>query len=116
MFRRCTGFVFFLVVINLTLSCRSKAIKPLSTDNSTVKYLKQYFVPVTVVDYKNLDGCEYLLVKENGEKLQAVNLADSLKKDQLKLWIRYVPEKGMGICMAGEMIRLADCKPYEKNK
>ncbi len=68
--------------------------------------VKGKFIPVTVTDYSGLDGCSFLLIKENGEKLQPVNLPDSLKRDQLRIRITFVPESAMGICMAGQMVRI----------
>ena len=64
------------------------------------------FIPVTVTDFSGLDGCTFLLLKENGEKLQPVNLPDSLQKDKLRIRITFVPEHAMGICMAGQMVRI----------
>lgn len=63
-------------------------------------------VRVTVKDSRSLDGCEFLLIKENGEQLQAINLPDSVMIDHMELFVTFVVEKSMSTCMAGQIVRL----------
>jgi hypothetical protein len=68
---------------------------------------------VTVKDYRDLDGCQYLLVLENGEKLQPQQLDEKFKTDSTKLYVKYKKIEGMSICMAGMMVELTDVKPAQ---
>jgi hypothetical protein len=63
-------------------------------------------IQATVVDYRELDGCEYLIELQDGTKLQPVNLDNKYKKDQLKVRITWKNFDGAGICMTGTMVEL----------
>jgi hypothetical protein len=45
----------------------------------------------------------------DGKKLQPYNLSDEFKKDQLTVWVKYVPKKNVfNSCMAGQVVELSD--------
>jgi hypothetical protein len=87
-------------------ACAKKTATTVTVNEKPDKYAG--YIPVMVKDYKKLDGCEFLLIRENGEKLQPVNLPDSLKRDGINIRILFKPENKAGICMAGKMILLTD--------
>ncbi len=61
----------------------------------------------TVINY-TVDGCSWLLILEDGTKLQPENLAPEFQKNNLKVWISYELKKGgSSICMTGKMVTLA---------
>lgn len=60
----------------------------------------------TVIDYRELDGCEFLIELQDGTKLQPVKLDERFRKDKLKVWITWKKYQGAGICMAGTMVEL----------
>lgn len=93
--------LYMLLLVCIAACAQRSQIKSEPAKTGVEKY-----IPVTVIDYRNLDGCDFLLVKENGERLQPLNLADSLKKEGLKIRITYTIEESMGICMAGKMVRI----------
>lgn len=47
------------------------------------------FVTATVVLHNEASGCPVLLEFENGEKLDPINLDESLAKDQTLLWVKF---------------------------
>lgn len=61
---------------------------------------------VQVVDYRELDGCTFLLELENGEKLQPVNLDKQYQVAGKKLYVTWKNYDGMSICMSGKMVEL----------
>jgi len=63
-------------------------------------------VIVTVIDYRELDGCEFLLVMDNQQKLQPDNLPEEFKKDGTQLRVLFKYTDGMSVCMAGKMVSL----------
>lgn len=67
---------------------------------------------VIVKDYRDLDGCQYLLLiegkKEN--KLHPLNLDPEYFEDGLELKVRYKKKPVATTCMAGETIELLEVK------
>lgn len=61
---------------------------------------------VTVRDYRELDGCTFLLETEEGRFLQPNNLDEPLQKEGLKLGVSYKKIKTPSICMKGEPVEL----------
>ena len=95
-----TTGLFFL------LSCKSNQVK---TEKEKSDSLPPGTVAVTVKDFKGLDGCSFLLQVNDTLKYEPVELADSLKQDGLKLYIRYQTVKDhMSICMAGMPVRITE--------
>lgn len=109
-----SSLISIVLLLFLTLSCSKKnvpvsGVKNESTEQKTVErdYEKEKFVRATVVDMTGLDGCQFLLKLEDGEKLEPINLDPAYKKDGLPIWIRYIYPKGsMSICMVGKMVKL----------
>ncbi len=64
----------------------------------------------TLKDFTGLDGCGFLIVLDNGEKLQAVKYHDNKKiqlKDGQRIKIGYKEvDNQMSICMAGKMVEV----------
>ena len=59
-------------------------------------------------DYSGLDGCQWM-IESNGKKYQPIldgNLSFEFKRDQ-KITFSYSNYDGMGICMAGQMIKIS---------
>jgi hypothetical protein len=75
--------------------------------------IRQGYIHVTVKDYRDLDGCQFLLVLENGEKLQPQQMDEKYKVDSIMLYIKYKKIDGMSICMAGTLVELTDVKPVQ---
>jgi hypothetical protein len=67
-------------------------------------------IEVTVIDYRELDGCTFLLEQQDKKKLQPVNLPAEFQKNGLRLYVNYKNVDGMGICMAGTMVELTFMK------
>lgn len=76
----------------------------------------QQGTPAIVIDYRELDGCDYLLELRDGTKLQPVNLDDRFKKDKLEVLINWKKYDGVGICMTGEMVELTFIKTATDHK
>jgi hypothetical protein len=94
-------FKYLLVSLALVYSCKAS----LKTEQTKAP-VPVDAIKATVTDYRDLDGCEFLLTLKSGSKLQPVALEEQFKKNGLEVWITYVPFDGVGICMAGQMVRL----------
>ena len=89
-------FVFVLLVSAL-LSCKNQEQATLNQPSG---------IPATVIDYRELDGCEFLIQLRDGTKLQPVNLDNKFKKDKLEVLITWKKYDGASICMAGTMVEI----------
>lgn len=110
----CFFFSLYLIPYTLYLSsCCGK--KKIITETETTTEQKRDFViegytQATVINYE-LDGCKYILQLPDEKKLEPLNLPDEFKKDQLRVWIKYVPKKNaVSVCMAGQIVELTDIR------
>jgi hypothetical protein len=100
---KCKNLVGLLFTINL-LFISGCCDKKITANNSAIPANS---IQATVKDYRELDGCDFLLETQQGKKLQPSNLDPKFKIPELKLLITYQPIKdGVSICMTGEMITL----------
>lgn len=75
---------------------------------------KEDFVKAIVKDFRGLDGCEFVLLLENGKQLIPSKLNSDYKIQDLPVLIKYKKAEGMmGICMAGEIVEIIDIKKDE---
>lgn len=77
-------------------------------NNSIAKrdFIKEGFVKVKVRNMMGLDGCGFLLILDNGEKLEPTNLDKQFMQNGTMLWIKYKPTGNASICMAGKVVTL----------
>ena len=69
------------------------------------------FSAVIVRDFSGLDGCAFLLVKDDSTRFEVVNFPDSLKVDGKELYVRTAHVKDfMSICMGGKPVRLVEAR------
>lgn len=118
-----SGIFFFLFVVSLCFFscclCKKKTTGNTNhhTENSSRDYEKEGYIKGTVVYYE-IDACKYIiqLVSDpNGpdviKQLEPVNLPADFQKDQLAVWIKYIPRKGaVSACMAGEIVEITDIR------
>ena len=93
-----------ILILNISMfsdSCKSK--KAQTTIEDTSKY--QNYTKGTI-SRNTFDGCSWLIILEDGKKLEPVNLTDEFKSDNLKIWLQYKNYAGMSICMMGQMISI----------
>ena len=83
--------IFFVTLIIVCISCHRKTTSALMQTNDELRNLK--YIPAKVVLQTELDGCGYLLALEDGKMLDAINLNDTLKRNDLKIWVKYHLEK-----------------------
>lgn len=82
--------------------------------NEEVNWASKKYAVGVVVKSDGIAGCDYIVKLEDESVLEPLNLADSLKKNNLKLWIRFHQAKNQaGICMMGEIVTIDDVK-YRK--
>ena len=108
---KITNLMLTICVISITIftSCRSAR-----TDENVIKPPPDgKYILVTVRDYTNLDGCNYLLEMENGQKLEPKQWPGKYSKDGLKVYVQYKKIEGMSICMAGVMVDITAIHPAE---
>jgi hypothetical protein len=66
------------------------------------------FVKATIINM-DLDGCEYVLQLESGEKVEPVNLEEEFKADGLDIWVKYKADKEkVGACMIGPIVNVEE--------
>jgi len=102
-------FASVLMMLLIFSSCAQKA-------TPTVDAPPAGSVPVTVLDYSELDGCTFILELADGQKLQPVNLSEEFKKKGLKLYVSYKVSDGMSVCMAGRMVTLTSVTLAKEGK
>lgn len=96
----------FLIV---SCHCKKRATVDANTTTDFKRdFEKEGYTKATVINY-TIDGCTFLLQLADEKKLEPTNLSDEFKKDNLAVWIKYIPKKGgVSICMAGQMVELSD--------
>ena len=104
-------FLFLIPYILYLSSCHCKKVAS-PTQATTTEQKRDFeaegYTKATVISYE-IDGCTYLLKLSDEKKLEPTNLSADFKKDQLAVWIKYVPKKGgVSICMAGQMVEISD--------
>jgi hypothetical protein len=110
---RTNRFILLLLSLIMCLSaCNSakqtSASSPITTKTST-DYKTSGYVEATIVAYE-VDGCKWVIQLGDGKKLvPASALKEAFASDGLKVWVKYETAKGgVGICMAGEMVKVTD--------
>lgn len=99
-------FAACLILVLAIASCKSKSkVNEDHTDYAAVGYRV-----ATVLDYQ-VDGCLWMLQTEDGKKYEPQNLDEQFRKDQLKVWVKFVEQKNaITICMAGPVVKITDIK------
>jgi hypothetical protein len=88
-------------IVACNLFKKSKSDAEWETDG----YVKAHVTDVT------LDGCKWMLqLDKDGKRLEPDGLQPEFEKDSFKVWLKYVPEERMSICMAGQTIKVIDIK------
>src|SRR6218665_945407 len=67
------------------------------------------FTAAAITNLK-LDGCSWMLVLENGKKLEPAGIRAAFLQEGLKVWVKYIPRDGMSICMSGQMVTVTEIK------
>jgi len=84
-------------------------------NNEIIKPIDASFIFVTVVDKHDLDGCTFVLMKKDNTYLEPINLADSLRVDGEKLFVKYhLKKNNFSICMSGFKVELDEIKKINK--
>lgn len=100
---RITLFIVFILSISIiTAGC--KTFKEKSKPEGETKPINPKNTFVTVVDMRNLDGCGFVLRNEDETLLIPINMPDSLKVINLKLFVNYSEVKSISTCMAGKLV------------
>jgi hypothetical protein len=104
--------ILFTVVVFSACSA-GKQSAPVSLEKETMQNLK--YSPVTVIDRRNLDGCDFMLQMTDSSFLEPINLPDSVRINGLKLWLLFHTAKDrVSICMSGKIIIIDDLKVRNK--
>jgi hypothetical protein len=108
MIRELLVLPLFIVLFFSCSACRNS--KTSAVEESVAGY-----TAVTVRNFTGMDGCSFVLVVNDSLRYEPVDLADSLKQDELQLWIRFKPVKDhMSICMAGTAIKITEARYRKK--
>ena len=68
--------------------------------------VKEGYQKATVIDMRELDGCQYMLKLESGDKLNPINLPDSVKQNNLEILVKFIPSDIPTICMSGKTVKI----------
>jgi hypothetical protein len=98
-----------LLLIQFT-GCNCQTVHLITESAEEPDYRAMKYTAAIIKDYRDLDGCTYLLELENGEKLHPVNLHDSLRVNNLKVWMKYSVTDDITVCMAGKPVQVNDIK------
>jgi len=107
--------IILISIFSCFLSCTTTSKTLAQATDSTTKqqaidYEKQGYIPAKVIRYA-VDGCQYLIELRSGKHLEAVNMAQELKQDQLEIWIKYgFTKQTTSICMGGDIVTITDYK------
>ena len=105
--------LILILAAGIIFSCHH--VKDLVSDKAdpTVDYAKQGYQKGMVTDIQ-LDGCKWMIELQDsaGKKIEPGpdELAPDLLQDSLLVWVKYVPEDRMSICMAGQTVHITDIK------
>lgn len=91
-----------VVFILTTWSCQSS--KKTSNDFEGM-------TPVTVRDFRTLDGCGFLLEQNDGKFLQPLNLDTAFQYEGMILGITFKTTKNPTVCMKGAPVELLVVRP-----
>lgn len=97
-----------LAILNLYSCCKrnitSSPVITSAPDSTGQTDLK--LVEATVIDYREVDGCSFLLEMNDGAKLQPENLPSEFQINRMKVLIKYHLTDRMTVCMAGKTVYL----------
>ena len=97
--------LILLSIISFQACHSQKQQKPTVPEYTDGIYSLELF-PATVIYYE-VDGCKWMLLLPNGDKLQPVELEEVFQKDGLKVKIAYREKPdAISICMAGKVVDL----------
>lgn len=97
--------LFFLLIFSACLGAKENAKEEDPEKGGTAE--------VTVKDHTRIDGCQYLLITDEQEKLNPLNLDQKYFEDGLELRVRYEKADAMTTCMAGTNVRLLEVEERE---
>src|SRR5438105_11886933 len=96
--------VLFLFIV-FAISCHKKTSMAVIQTDEELRNLN--YVPAKIILQTELAGCGYMLALEDGKMLEPLNLNDTLKQNNLKIWVKYHIEKNaMSVCMMGTIVRV----------
>lgn len=90
--------------------CKKKATVETPVTSEVKKdFEKEGYIKATVIFYE-MDACKYIIKVSDEKKLEpSKSLAPDFQKDQLEVWIKYMPVKGgVSPCMAGQLVDISD--------
>ena len=103
--------IFALLVAFSSISCGLKREGVKDTD----RLKAAGFERVTVVDSRDVYGCDFLLQRDDGSLLRPVNLDEEWKHAGIRLWVRVAALKGIvSVCMRGQSVKIIETSPEKK--
>lgn len=101
MFRYFKFIFFLLLCLCLMYLHACKAKKNQHIQDNIASYQNYTKATINKID---LDGCSWVIILDNGKRLEPINLADEFKINNLNIWVQYKTYQGNSVCMIGEMI------------
>ena len=105
---KLTAMACMLLILG---GCHPKTSNVSNEQKGTNKENNTGYEKLTVKDLTGLDGCTFVLIKQDGKKLEPMNLPDEFRKDGIKVLVKYtVKRDAISICMVGSMVEVSDIK------
>ena len=109
MFRIAYAFTFVFTLLLFTTHAQEKT----GSSAKKINYAKEGYVKAKIIKYE-VESCGFLIELADKEKtkLSPDKLAEDFKKNNLKVWVKFVPVKKqmMGTCMAGKQCEMVDIR------
>ncbi len=104
-------FAILVIIISCTPTKSTNIVEEETADSTLVKVEETTTCETIakVQDNSGLDGCKYLIILEDGKKLEPLVILDKSFKlrDGQNIRLTYEPEREfMSICMAGQGVRV----------
>lgn len=99
--------VFSIICALALCSCNKSNGDMTSTTNSeeNTDFRAEGYVATTIIYDKTASSpCDYLLEAKGGEILEAMDLPEEFKKDGVKLWVKYIPQRRRSQCGTAQPI------------
>lgn len=102
-------FLVFVIGISF-LACHHVHDVVTTKTDPKFDYAANGYIKAMVTDVQ-LDGCKFMLQPEGAtKKLEPDQLLPEFQQDSLNVWLKYVDDDRMSVCMAGQTIKVIDIR------
>lgn len=109
--KKLLSFLLLLSFPIIIFSCHHVKNIITNTADPTVDYAAQGYVKGFVTDVQ-LDGCKWMIALSDSlpKKIEPDDWPPGFQSDSLLVWVKYVFDDRLSICMAGMTVHIVDIK------